>query len=386
MDIRQAVDILYLLKDAVDPVTGEVLPDDHFLWDAEVQDALKAAIEKMEPRTAPDRRGKNKPKAGRPWTQRELDDLRSLYEGGVSVADIARMTQRRERGVRLQLNLIAGGGARRDDRVAVPDVIEARSLAEMAPKTPVRGPVNRHHPWTREADESLAKLFQEGKDPSELATLFGRSAYAVELRLQKLGFLGADAAVRPWSKDDVAQLRHLHAVGRSVHEMATDMQRSEASIEARLNYMGLIAGKNVLAPVTAASEETEPVRTVTPAKAAVLWGSRRWTAEEDAYLRSAWAEGIAVSDMCTRLERRDRLVRCRLIFLGVCDHSVLGSAPMPPELAHQGLPWYPEETELLTDLYREKRTVAEMAWILKRSETVVRSRMELLGLPESGLK
>lgn len=321
MDIRQAVDILHLLKDAIDPSTGEVLPQDHFLRGAEVQDALQTAIEKVEAGMAPEGREKSKLNAGRPWTQSELDDLRSLYEGGVSVADIARMTQRRERGVRLQLNLMAGGGARRDDRVAVPDVIEARSLAEMAPATPARGPVNSQHPWTAENDANLVKWFGEGNTPAQLAGAFGRSVYAIERRLQKLGLLDA-------------------------------------------------------------AKENTQVQPLSADFAGTVIRSRRWTSEEDAYLRRAWAEGTAIGDMCARLDRRDRLVRCRLIFLGVCDHSVLGSAPMPPELAHQGLPWYPEEIELLTRLYRERRTTAEMARLLKRSEPVVRNRLELLGLSE----
>ena len=75
-------------------------------------------------------------------------------------------------------------------------------------------------------------------------------------------------------------------------------------------------------------------------------------------------------------------MRCRLIFLGAADHSLLGGPTVPPELAHQGLPWYPEEVEALHRMFQEGRSAEAMAAELKRSVGVVSSRLDMLGLTE----
>lgn len=386
--------ILRALLNAVDPDTGETLLEDHILNRPDVREALAAALKVMEADAAPPDSPSHGLNAGRPWTQAELDTLRRLYESGVSVSEIARLTRRRDRGVRMQLNLMAGGGVRAEDRVEVPDVIRTGSVAAMAPAQPRRSPSNSHHPWTAEADAELTKQFQDGRDPAELAVVFGRSAYAIEMRLQKLGLISADSPdtpVRPWSKDDTAELRRLCSSGLTIPDIAVRLKRSESAVSARLLYMS--QNSHVPEPDLPEAAETgkptpeepvpapeKPAAPPAPTSAASTSPSRHWTDSNDAYLRQAWAEGVTIQAMCSQLNRRERLVRCRLIYLDLADHSILGAKPMPPELAHQGLPWYPEELSMLQHMYRQGRSLADMALTLRRDPAIIRNRLDMLGL------
>ena len=388
--------ILRALLNAADPATGEALPEEHILNRPEVRSALTEALKAMGADGAPPASPPPRLKAGRPWTQADLDTLRQLYESGVSVEEIARQTHRHDRGVRMQLNLMAGGGTKAGDRVDIPDVIQTGSLSAMAPPQPRHGPVNSHRPWTAEADAELTRQFQAGQDPAELAVVLGRSAYAIEMRLQKLGFISADAAdapVRPWGKDDIAELRLLHSNGLSIPDIAARLKRSEHAISARLLDMAQYShtpetdSSEAHKTFNPAAEEPAPLPekasappSVPPEASPAVSPSRPWTAEDDTYLRHAWAEGITIGDMCTRLGRQDRLVRCRLIYLGVTDHSLLGMPSQPPELAHQGLPWYPEDVSALYHLFRQGRTPEQMAAALLRSTGSVINRLEMLGL------
>ena len=54
--------------------------------------------------------------------------------------------------------------------------------------------------------------------------------------------------------------------------------------------------------------------------------------------------------------------------------------PLPPELARQGLHWYPEEIDLLLHMFRQGASAEAMAAKLLRSVDLVRSRLEILGL------
>lgn len=665
MKIHEAADVLRHLMAGVDPDTGEVLPEEHLLRDPTVQEALMLALQAMDMRGGAEgmitRSGRLN--AGRPWTQADLDTIRQLYESGTSIDEIARLIHRRARGIRLQLNLMAGGGMGRRERVDVPDMIEVESLEAMRPARPRSGPANRNHPWTVEAEGELARRFRAGEDPAQLATAFGRSAWSVEQRLMHMGLLSDEdpsAPIRPWSGEEVAELRRLHGMGLSVTDAALRLNRPETAVRARLAYLGLAdaqveagaADDAAEAPVTEEAPATDaepvpgasltvpvwtrealntlrdlyeggmPVQEIAPhmgrsmksvrlqlnlmaggstrlegrievpdvfvpgalpaldpgrvrllpenagqswspdeeerlaemyaqgrsiremsgelgrtpggirarlrrcgfdpdqagraapadpawlpaqtaylrklhaegwsireiartlgrtrrevasrvlalglspeppapvdddrpwteedsarlihlagqdmnisdiardmnrspaairarlfylglggeapklfpenlpqrpavpsAKspepapppekvAAAISPSRRWTPEEDAYLRQAWAEGTALDAIARRLNRRDRLVRCRLVFLGVADHSLLGGPDVPPELMHQGLPWYPEEIETLYRLFRQGASVEAMAAELLRSPEVVRSRLEILGLAE----
>ena len=246
MTIPDAAALIRKLLAGVDPDTGEVLPEEHLLHDSSVREALLTALQAM---SAQNKTGSvmttrsGRLNAGRPWTTENLADLRQLYESGMSIDEIARLTHRRARGIRLQLNLMAGGGKRRDERADIPEVIGADSLDAMAPPGSRSGPVNSHQPWPPAQDASLAEMFRAGESIPQLAEAFGRSPHAIVKRLQKLRLLldeeSPDSPTRVWTEKDIAQLRRLHESGLPVLHIAARLNRTEAAINARLFYMGL---------------------------------------------------------------------------------------------------------------------------------------------------
>jgi hypothetical protein len=54
-----------------------------------------------------------------------------------------------------------------------------------------RLPGNAGMPWSTEEDEDLAREFDGGKSPGELAAMHGRTGSAIQARLVKLGRLSA---------------------------------------------------------------------------------------------------------------------------------------------------------------------------------------------------
>ena len=192
MTIQEAEAILRALYSGADPDTGELLPDGHLLCSCDVREALGLALQLMAAHAGDGHVQVNRSgrlNAGRTWTQEDLAELRTLYEGGVSIEEIARLTHRRPRGVRLQLNLMAGGGARRSERVEIPvRLLPAAEADPPPPPAPPRYP-NSRHPWTEADDALLTTLYREGRNLETLARQFGRSQRGIWARLRKLGLI-----------------------------------------------------------------------------------------------------------------------------------------------------------------------------------------------------
>ena len=111
---------------------------------------------------------------------------------------------------------------------------------------------------------------------------------------------------------------------------------------------------------------------------------KAWAQEEDAYLRNACRQEIPLDEICRELGRSASSVRYRLNYLELADRSILGGSLYPETgHAHQGLPWYPEEDEKLTALYRGGHKPKAMSAAMKRSVNSVMCRLEKLGLIES---
>ena len=79
MDIQRAKELLTVLAEGVDPLTGEVLPDDHVCNKGEIVRALHCAVEQLS-----HRRKKPLPENnGKPWTEELDDELCRLFDGGM---------------------------------------------------------------------------------------------------------------------------------------------------------------------------------------------------------------------------------------------------------------------------------------------------------------
>lgn len=108
----------------------------------------------------------------------------------------------------------------------------------------------------------------------------------------------------------------------------------------------------------------------------LLNAGRPWTEKDRADLLSLYNSGISVEEIAARLDRSEAAINARLFYMGA------GGKALPPELAHQGLPWYPEEIAALQWMFRQGRTHEEMAAELKRSVGVIRNRLDMLGLAD----
>ena len=79
MDIQRAKELLEVLADGIDPLTGEVLPDDHVCNKGEIVRALNCAVEALS-----HRRKKPLPEnAGKPWTEELDNELCRLFDEGM---------------------------------------------------------------------------------------------------------------------------------------------------------------------------------------------------------------------------------------------------------------------------------------------------------------
>ena len=84
MDVHRAKELLTILADGVDPLTGEVMPDNHVCNKGEIVRALHCAVEELSRR-----RKKPLPENnGKPWTEELDDELCRLFDGGMKKKDL----------------------------------------------------------------------------------------------------------------------------------------------------------------------------------------------------------------------------------------------------------------------------------------------------------
>lgn len=112
--------------------------------------------------------------------------------------------------------------------------------------------------------------------------------------------------------------------------------------------------------------------------------SKPWTSEEDAYLHHAHRCGATYEQMSAHLLRSPRVIKYRAIFLGLADsRDIIGRSMPPSGQERRGLPWYPEEDELLTQMFSAGYSTQDMAARLKRSVSGIEKRLEKHGFIES---
>ena len=92
MEVDQAKEVLLLMSDGVNPLTGEILPKDDLCNQPDIIRALHTAVAALEKA--------NKPKpplpknAGKPWSVEDDATLCQMYDSGVSTAELAERFQR----------------------------------------------------------------------------------------------------------------------------------------------------------------------------------------------------------------------------------------------------------------------------------------------------
>jgi len=94
MTNETAREILQIMAKGIDPITGEILPDDHLCNYPEVARVLCQAIHSLSDDSPvtdlPINKKNGKLNAGRPWTKEDLLELEQLYLSGVSMESICK--------------------------------------------------------------------------------------------------------------------------------------------------------------------------------------------------------------------------------------------------------------------------------------------------------
>ena len=93
MDIECAKKILKTLANGTDPLTGEILPDDHVCNKVEVVRAILCVLDVLESKGTSST--KEPPEnAGRPWTKEDDMKLAKMYDEGASRLEMVNIFRR----------------------------------------------------------------------------------------------------------------------------------------------------------------------------------------------------------------------------------------------------------------------------------------------------
>ena len=93
MDIQKAKEILSILADGINPITGEALATYDSCNQADVVRALHSVLMEVDkqPKKNPQPQPEN---AGKPWTTEEDELLLTAYRGGVKASELAKRHKR----------------------------------------------------------------------------------------------------------------------------------------------------------------------------------------------------------------------------------------------------------------------------------------------------
>lgn len=100
MELHETIKVVRLLSEGVDPTTGEVLPDDHFINRPQVIRALHHAHELLQNPALANNRPANQ---GKPWPEAEDAALAEAFERGDQIKDIAAEHKRTTGAIRSRL-------------------------------------------------------------------------------------------------------------------------------------------------------------------------------------------------------------------------------------------------------------------------------------------
>ena len=92
MEIDRAKELLQQMANGVDPLTGEILPEQHLYNQPDIIRTLHMAINALEKESKPKLPlSKN---AGKPWPAEDDNTLCQLYDSGMSTKELAEHFQR----------------------------------------------------------------------------------------------------------------------------------------------------------------------------------------------------------------------------------------------------------------------------------------------------
>lgn len=145
-------------------------------------------------------------------------------------------------------------------------------------------------PWTPTETADLRNLWAAGALVTDIATVVGRSAKAVDEKRKREGLPMRDRGI-PWSAAEDATLRDLWMLGEPIQQISAAMGRTHSAITNRRFFLRLL-------PRT----RRQP-------------SHMTWTDRDDATLRRLWMSGVSVLDIARKLRRTRGAVLIRRIYL-----------------------------------------------------------------------
>jgi hypothetical protein len=104
MQLESALPIVRALADGINPVTGELYPDQSPYAEPRALRALYSAVDLMQKEIDREKRRERLPaNFGKPWTVEEDGVLASEYDSGLPMPEMARRHQRTQSSIRLRL-------------------------------------------------------------------------------------------------------------------------------------------------------------------------------------------------------------------------------------------------------------------------------------------
>lgn len=300
------------------------------------------------------------------WTPQESDRLRVLFAADAALADIAAEIGRGRAAVAERVTLF---GLRR----------------------------NSARPWTEFDDAELVRRY--GSDPTAaIASHLGRSCAAVYARA---GFLDlTDVNPPDWTGWEDAQLVEGYRRGVPLRQLGTLIGRPLGGISSRAGVLGIVhahhppcwsaeetaralelaeAGHRYHAIMAMMVAEGFPERTIRGFGPAIRklgygrgWG-RPWSAEEDALLTRAYAQGLSLTPLKQQLGRSTGSLRHRADYLQLRgSHANRNGWRLGPD-------WTEADERTMREDYGRLPTKA-LAAKLGRTKAAITSRANSLGL------
>ena len=102
MDIQRAKNILEVLADGINPITGELLPMIDSCNQVEVVRALHTVLKELK-EEKPKQKNPLVENAGKPWSKEEEENLCRMFDEGRSQGEIARQLKRTRGAIKARL-------------------------------------------------------------------------------------------------------------------------------------------------------------------------------------------------------------------------------------------------------------------------------------------
>ena len=108
MEIGRAKELLTILADGINPITGELLPDEDSCNQVEIVRALHSVIMELDNKNKTPIK-KYRENSGKPWTEEEEKQLLEEYRVGLKVKEIAKAHERSNGAITSRLEKLGVG-------------------------------------------------------------------------------------------------------------------------------------------------------------------------------------------------------------------------------------------------------------------------------------